>query len=439
MNLDMYISAILGLPPFMNLSAVDPAIDVTIESALKEAKSDNETLSPDGLALAASAKHIELMRIIFKAQRTLYPKPTDPPDSKELNATISVNVSKLQEVENQFREWAESLVDIFSHSDDSIETQSIRYELHLCYYFAQIVLYRAFLHYLAKQREGDPVGKRQLLYARTCVRMSTKVIEVSIEHQQRGLLCPASWPSIYTVFLSVVCLIFSYVTREEGSAAAEIKEDIENGIRLLACTACTTDTGSVRCLEILRRLIKRVSYGVDIDVDQIVTDTTPCCTLGSEITPTRASDKPMTMDGLHGPVAPGDSQTSWTASDASQASSSGVVHASSGYGWSLSPDVSMTQPPLAMGDGSMGVPGGFRGDEEMLEIPYGGTFSWPEHEFHSNAMDLGQSGSSRGGQQTSGGSETSQNAHRLSATDIAAFMHINPVDEPYQRTRNERV
>jgi len=433
MNLDMYISAILGLPPFMNLTAVDPAIDVTIETALKDAKGNNDSTYPEGLPLAASAKHIELMRIIFKAQRALYPKPTDPPGSQKLNVTISVNVSKLQEVEIQLRKWAESLRGILPDSDESTETQSIKYEMHLCYYFAQIVLYRAFLHYLAKQREGESVGQRQLSYARTCVRMAAKVVKVSVEHQERGLLCPASWPSIYTVFLSVVCLIFSYATREEGAAAPEIKEDIENGVRLLACTACTTDTGSVRCLEILRRLIKRVSYAVDVDLDEIVANTTPCCTLIPNITPTRSRNNIMTMDGLHGLVAPGGSQTSWTASDASQASSTGIL-ASSGYGWSLSPD--MTQRSFATseaGTQGVGVPASFRGAEEMLEIPYGGTFSWPEHEFHAAAMDLGQSGSSSGQQQGGVDGVTSQPLQRLSAGDIAAFMHINPVDEPFQK------
>jgi len=42
------------------------------------------------------------MITIFKAQRTLYPKPADPPDSKRISTLISVNVSKLQAVESLF-------------------------------------------------------------------------------------------------------------------------------------------------------------------------------------------------------------------------------------------------------------------------------------------------------------------------------------------------
>lgn len=123
MNLDMYITSILGLPPFMDLSAVDPAIDLTIEAALREGNTNAGVPSPAGVALMASAKHIELLRVVFKAQRTLFPKPVDPPDAALRNGKIQVSVRKLEKVEAQFRKWAMSLTEILSHPDDSIETQ----------------------------------------------------------------------------------------------------------------------------------------------------------------------------------------------------------------------------------------------------------------------------------------------------------------------------
>lgn len=123
MNLDMYITSILGLPPFMDLTAVDPAIDMTIDAALKEGNTNTGIPSPEGVALMASAKHIELLRIVFKAQRTLFPKPVDPPDAALRNGKIQVSVQKLEKVEAQFREWALSLTDILSYPDDSVETQ----------------------------------------------------------------------------------------------------------------------------------------------------------------------------------------------------------------------------------------------------------------------------------------------------------------------------
>lgn len=114
MNLDMYVSSILGLPPFMDLSAVDPALDTTIELALSDFHNSEEKTA-DLLALAAAAKHIELLRIIFKAQRTLFPKPHDPPNATMQAGSITVSIPQLQKVESQFQEWAKSLTEIHSY------------------------------------------------------------------------------------------------------------------------------------------------------------------------------------------------------------------------------------------------------------------------------------------------------------------------------------
>lgn len=120
-NLDMYISGILGLPPFMDLSAVDPAVDVTIQHALDEARNLPPGSTADNLSLESSAKHIALMRIVFKAQRTLYPKPTDPPGGNSRNGSIMVSVAKVQEVEAQFRDWAQGLTHLLTHPSDTVE------------------------------------------------------------------------------------------------------------------------------------------------------------------------------------------------------------------------------------------------------------------------------------------------------------------------------
>lgn len=67
-------------------------------------------------------------------------------------------------------------------------------------------------------------------------------------------------------------------------------------------------------------------------------------------------------------------------------------------------------------------------EDEEMQIPYGGTFSWPSHEFHATAANFNQpqEGSDR---------EGSPETMRLSPEDIAAFMHINAVDEPYRTQR----
>lgn len=125
--------------------------------------------------------------------------------------------------------------------------------------------------------------------------MAARVIEVSTEHQRRGLLCPASWPSIYTVFISIICLIYALAAQSLQVESNTIHRDVEDGIRLLACTACSTDTGSVRCLEVLRRLLENAPSHINIDINQICTDTKPCCTT---VFQSRSQLPTSTPDGL---------------------------------------------------------------------------------------------------------------------------------------------
>lgn len=424
-NMDMYISSILGLPRFIDLTAADPAIDVTIEAALAESMSQDGPNSIDHLSLAASAKHMELMRIISRAQATLFPKPSDPPDSKTQNGCIIVSVSKLKQVEVQYEEWARSLTNLLSYPDQGIQAQSIKYEVYIIYYFSQIVLYRAFLHYLAEPRADDSRHRQKMHYAETCVKMATKVVEVSIRHQRAGLLCPASWGSIYTVFLSTICLIFAYATRKQGTTLPQVKKDIEDAIRLLACTACTTDTGSVRCLEILRRLLKRVKQNVDVDLDQIVAGTTPCCTIKFE---PRSDDRNSMADRTQSPWQGVTGSGSGSSRSRASTMIPGPQELSSNQ-YFFSPG--LFPPPqksenLSQQDTEMSTRQ--QQEDEEMQIPYGGTFSWPSHEFHATAANFNQpqEGSDR---------EGSPETMRLSPEDIAAFMHINAVDEPYRTQR----
>lgn len=262
-------------------------------------------------------------------------------------------------------------------------------------------------------------------YAQTCVRMATKVIEVSIEHQRRGLLCPASWPSVYTVFVSVVCLIFAYATGRQTETAQTAKQDIKNGIRLLACTACTTDTGSVRCLEILRRLIKRVSYAVDIDLDQLCANTKPYCT--TEFT---GKGQRTTILNLEGPW----SSTHMSTDPVSSPSKSSWMPPISdgGQQFSFSPNETMTRSSLSYLGYSSKPASQTHSDvqqkDEMIEVPCIGHFAWSDEQDYTGMSHSTFASGSRNRLGTS-----SQPGGRLKPEDIAGFMQDNPVDGPSRR------
>ena len=427
-NLDMYVSIVLGLPQFLNLASVDPTIDVTIAAALNEGHQTNGPSSTAQLSLAAAAKHMELMRIIFKAQATLYPKPTDPPDSLTQNGNITVSIAKLQEVEEQFRKWTDSLDSVLSYSGNDVQVLSIKYDVQLGYYFSQIVLYRAFVHYLAEPHSGDAMSHRRLSYATLCVEMAKKAVELSVVHQSRGLLCPASWSGIYTVFLSTICLIFAYATRNEQRLETHTKHDIEDGIRLLASTACTTDTGSVRCLEILRRLIRRVRTIVDIDLDRICAETTPCCTFGfqprTQATLLRTQRSPELSR-----------RNSDTRSGSSQSSRPEMQWQGTAQSWNYAQDARnlRRESNFSPHPGNSGHP--FQTQESgVLQASYGdGMFNWNGQQFpaHDTRLNHMQDGTPIVNVQQFQ-HMPSRGSGPLSSEDVAAFMHMDGLGEPYR-------
>ena len=145
----------------------------------------------------------------------------------------------------------------------------LKYELEVAYFFGQIILYRPFLHYLSDLANGVPVDRRQSQRALTCIRVASVAITRSDFIFQRGWLHPASWMSLYTTFISVVCLFFLMATRKERDQPVEAWKKAQQGIRILAGTLCE-DNGSSHCLHLLKvspipRLTGRVIkfHGID--------------------------------------------------------------------------------------------------------------------------------------------------------------------------------
>ena len=117
----MYTSTVLGLPSFIDLDGVDPAIDVTIAGAM-QTNSEQAGMSRSQLVhLKASAKHLEVMRLTAKAIKTLFPHPDSDASGNYNSGTTSVSIKAFEEVEREFREWAKEIPDVIPQDDDSME------------------------------------------------------------------------------------------------------------------------------------------------------------------------------------------------------------------------------------------------------------------------------------------------------------------------------
>ncbi|KAJ9635752.1 Gypsy retrotransposon integrase-like protein 1 [Knufia peltigerae] len=289
-KLDMYLSAVLGLPAMIDLQDVDPAIDLTLNEAIHEATSGLP--SREAVLLGGSAKHLEIMRIISKAIKTLYPMPSTTIETPGKSGNISISLRSLEEIEAQFRTWGDSTSELLAKGDDgSPDFIRLKFELEMTSFFGKIVLYRPFLHYLAKSSDGLPTAQKASQRALLCIRIASTAITRSETIQQLGLLPPASWTTIYTIFLSVACLIFLIATRDGPKNPIEAWRKAESGIRLLASTTCH-ETGSKQCLGILKELVRCLSHNVDFDVSAIEASTRRVC----------SSNSPMDQFGVRGDV-----------------------------------------------------------------------------------------------------------------------------------------
>jgi hypothetical protein len=138
----------------------------------------------------------------------------------------------------------------------------MKYELEMTYYFGQMAVYRPFLHYLKKLAEQELLSRSQSQHALACIKISSLSIKRAEEMMQRGFLCSASWISIYTVFLSVCCLIFLIASHHGTSKPSEAWRKAQIGIRLLAAARCRDD-GATACLNIIRVRLNLIHSYID--------------------------------------------------------------------------------------------------------------------------------------------------------------------------------
>lgn len=100
----------------IDLQDVDPAIDLTLNEAIHEATSGLP--SREAVLLGGSAKHLEIMRIISKAIKTLYPMPSTTIETPGKSGNISISLRSLEEIEAQFRTWGDSTSELLAKGDD---------------------------------------------------------------------------------------------------------------------------------------------------------------------------------------------------------------------------------------------------------------------------------------------------------------------------------
>ncbi|KAJ9602912.1 Gypsy retrotransposon integrase-like protein 1 [Cladophialophora chaetospira] len=314
LQLDTFVSIVLDMPARINPGSVDPSVLAALQPpSTRKASNSTDTLTESQAKYAASAKHFQMLSLTATGLRSIFVQVTNEKPSTGPDAD-SVDLKKVGETEDAFRRWAKTLSSVPLVPQKAEMSAIMKYELEMSFYLGQFVLYQPFLHYLIQMANGMPIPRIQSQHALACIKIASTTITRSEIMHQRGLLAPASWSVIYTLYQAVMCLLFLIATHNGTSRPSEAWKKGELGIRLLATMRCF-DNGAVRCLWIikvglserallaptltnfLKMVIKQLSHTVQFDVDHIVSTTDCLCPCSrTNLLPTEALDRRPSRD-----------------------------------------------------------------------------------------------------------------------------------------------
>ncbi|KAI1613018.1 hypothetical protein EDD36DRAFT_465164 [Exophiala viscosa] len=298
LQLDLYVSLVLDIPGFVDLECIDPEIMTKLQPSTSGRSPYPFDVTAESRAqFSASAKHLELLSITATGLQTTFAGADRKHNQAENELEFTdVDIKTLHGVEEKFRKWAKGLSSLPSLPEDPEVSATMKFALEMTFYFGQLVLYQPFLHYLIPMAKGSAITKTQSEHALACIKVAGTTISRTDVMYQRGLLCPASWSTIYTLYLAVSSLLFLIATHPGTSRPSNAWKKSERGIRLLATMRCY-DNGAVKCLLIIKMLIQQLSHTVLFDVDHIVATTSglcPCSASGS--LPADPLRRPMSKD-----------------------------------------------------------------------------------------------------------------------------------------------
>ena len=267
MKMDIYASLILGLPPFVRVHDVHPEVIKLL--------TDPDLDDPSTLRSKAAAMHFNLLSLTLMSRDSIF--PTQQEEEEEY-----IDPHNLTDVEQQLHDWAKEVAPLLANADAD-ESDLIRHELEMTYHFAQMLLFRPFLHYLRIMAEGGTITMSESQHALACIKVASNTI-VRSEKMLGQVLPPASWTSIYSLFLSVMCLIFLIAAHRGTTHPSEAYKKVVTGIKVLAAHRCVNDCATT-CLGVLRLVVRQLSHTLDFDFDRIESST-PCLCHRSDATET---------------------------------------------------------------------------------------------------------------------------------------------------------
>jgi hypothetical protein len=106
--------------------------------------------------------------------------------------------------------------------------------LRLAYTHVQMVLYRPFIHHIAKRRTDPDFDTRAFACASACINAALQVVWLIEALEVQGVLLGSRWLLLFTTFLAVVCLLMFVLSNMEDPLAGECLSVASRGFNIIS-------------------------------------------------------------------------------------------------------------------------------------------------------------------------------------------------------------
>lgn len=289
-NIDLYVSTVLGLPPLINIETAGTALAGGQQSTQTTSQSFfNHQASQSNLQPESCDPTMKYCQIISLTASVLWNLSASSSNEGDNMTQPETDTAILRQAEKDLATWTAglgiALSPSVSISDESLSRTSVaKHELELAFYWSQLMINFPFLHYLRPLSEGQSLPESLSRPALTCLKVANNAIircssflqAQSNSEGQFSLMNPSNWTHVYTIFLAVLALMFLISIHEGTSKPSEAWRKAENGIRILVAMRCDEGAAS-RCLAIIEEFVRQLNHTVDFDLRGIEKTTRRLC------------------------------------------------------------------------------------------------------------------------------------------------------------------
>src|SRR5436309_15573798 len=104
-----------------------------------------------------------------------------------------------------------------------------QYLLQMSFAHVKMMLYRPFIHYVARPRDGRVRDERPYGSAAACINVSREIVHICDEMRRRDILNGAYWFLIYTTFFAILSLVYFVLENITDENAPAILRDATLG------------------------------------------------------------------------------------------------------------------------------------------------------------------------------------------------------------------